>query len=261
MSAVFADPLIRQMNHFTTRIAAVLLTLAGLLVWPVYSQAQSQAAQPTASARADRNLAPGFDRLPRDAVVVLMPVDVELFSLSAGGVLEPKADWTLAAQGHMRKAISEKKTQLGLKGIELDDKAADDFADQVALHAAVAQSIAQHHGIAGAWALPTKAGALDWTFDQAMQPLQARTGARYGLFVWVRDSYASAERKAAMVAFALLGVGISAGIQVGYASLVDLSSGRVVWFNRLLSGTGDLREYAPAKESIESLLKGFPSAR
>lgn len=41
----------------------------------------------------------------------------------------------------------------------------------------------------------------------------------------MRDSYASAEHKAAMVALALFGVGIPGGFQVGYASLVDLRSG------------------------------------
>jgi hypothetical protein len=94
-----------------------------------------------------------------------------------------------------------------------------------------------------------------------MQPLQAKLGARYGLFVWIRDSYASAERKAAMVALALLGVGISGGIQVGYATLVDLETGQVLWFNRLARGSGDLREPASAAETIDSLIRGFPAVR
>jgi hypothetical protein len=131
----------------------------------------------------------------------------------------------------------------------------------VGLHAAVAGSIALHHSVGGVWALPTKAGLLDWSFGDAMQPLRAKTGARYALFVWVRDSYASAERKAAMVALALLGVGLSGGTQIGYASLVDLETGRVVWFNRLMRPTGDLREAAPAKESIDALLSGFPAVQ
>jgi hypothetical protein len=91
-----------------------------------------------------------------------------------------------------------------------------------------------------------------------MRPIAEKSGARYALFVWMRDSYASAERKAAMVAFAILGVGISGGAQVGYASLVDLSDGRVVWYNRLARGSGDLREAESAKESIGALLADFP---
>jgi hypothetical protein len=213
------------------------------------------------AASANKNVAPGFAGPSSADRIVLMPVDVELFSLSAGGVVEPKADWTAAAQTHMKAAIAAKKAELKLPSQELSDSEADEFAEQVGLHAAVARSIALHHSLGGMWALPTKAGALDWSFDDAMQPLRQKSGARYALFVWVRDTYASAERKAAMVALALLGVGISGGVQVGYASLVDLDSGRVVWFNRLVRAQGDLREAAPAKESIDALLSGFPAPR
>ncbi|WP_204315460.1 hypothetical protein, partial [Stenotrophomonas maltophilia] len=70
--------------------------------------------------------------------------------------------------------------------------------------------------------------------------------------------YASAERKLAMVGLALLGVGLTGGMQMGYASLVDLNSGKVLWFNRLARGSGDLREAKEAAESIDVLLTGFP---
>ena len=208
-----------------------------------------------------KNLAPGFASLPADAKVVVMPVDVELFSLSAGGVPEPKADWTASALGFMKTALVNKAGKLGLNSSSMDEATADEFAEQVGLHAAVARSIALHHSAGGAWALPTKEGRLDWTFSDSMRPLQAKTGARYGLFIWVRDSYASAERKAAMVAMALLGVGLTGGAQIGYASLVDLETGNVLWFNRLLRGSGDLREGAPAAETIDALLAGFPAAK
>lgn len=235
-----------------------LVMVIGLVVAAAGTAAQTAASSTPAAG--NRNLAPGFAGLSNADRIVLMPVDVELFSLSAGGVAEPKADWTAAAQSHMKVAIAAKKAQLNLASQELSDAEADELAEQVGLHAAVARSIALHHAQGGAWALPTKAGALDWSFGDAMQPLKQKTGARYALFVWVRDSYASAERKAAMVALALLGVGLGGGVQVGYASLIDLDSGRVVWFNRLLRAQGDLREAGPAKESIDALLSGFPAA-
>ena len=216
------------------------------------------ATQAAAQGSASRNLAPGFTQLARADKVVVMPVDVELFSLSAGGVAEPKADWTAAAHGHMKTALGEKAATLGLAATMMEEAAADEFGELVSLHAAVARSIALHHGLGGSWALPTKAGKLDWSFGDVMQPLAIKTGARYGLFVWVRDSYASAERKATMVALALFGIGITGGAQVGYASLVDLQTGQVVWFNRLARASGDLREAKPAAESMDALLTGFP---
>lgn len=210
------------------------------------------------AADATRNLAPGFTGLPAAAKLVVMPVDVELYSLSAGGVPEPKADWTANAQSHMKAELLKRSKGFGLTAQLMDDKSADEFAEPMALHAAVARSIALHHATGGAWALPTKGGKLDWSFDDAMRDVRARSGADYGLFIWVRDSYASAERKLAMVGLALLGVGITGGIQVGYASLVDLNSGQVLWFNQLARGTGDLREASQAAESIDVLLTGFP---
>lgn len=212
------------------------------------------------AAAQSRNLAPGFTHIARADDILVLPVDVELYSLSAGGVAEPRADWTQTAAGHMKQALQARIDELGLRSRHADEAHAEEFAEQVSLHAAVAQSIAVHHAMGGTMALPTKREQLDWTFGDAMQGLQGRSGARYGLFVWVRDSYASAERKAAMVAMALLGIGLTGGLQVGYASLVDLQTGQVLWFNRLARASGDLREAEPAAESMKALLAGFPAA-
>lgn len=208
-----------------------------------------------------KNIAPGFPGLSKADQVLVMPPDVELFSLGAGGVAEPKADWTASAREHIKTALAQRKKAMGVTSTDASEAMADEFSEQAALHAAVAGSIALHHSVGGIWSLPTKAGALNWSFGDAMTPLAAKTGARYGLFVWVRDSYASAERKAAMVFLAMAGIGITGGIQVGYASLVDLKTGQVIWFNQMARGTGDLREAAPAKESIDALMAGFPSVQ
>ena len=206
-----------------------------------------------------RNLAPGFDSLPKGAKVAIMPTDIELFSISGGGVLEPKADWTEAASRYFKEALVRKKQTLGLSAVELSERDADDTAEINSLHGAIARSIGLHHY--GMLKLPTKDGQLDWSMGESVQPIKKATGADYALFSWVRDSYASAERKAAMIGLALLGVGIGGGMQIGYASLVDLNSGRVVWFNQLVRVTGDLRESDKAAETLDMLLEHFPVAR
>jgi hypothetical protein len=206
-----------------------------------------------------RNLAPGFETLPKGAKVAIMPTDIELFSISGGGVLEPKADWTEAASKYFRDALVQKKQALGLAAVELAEKDADDAAEINSLHGAIARSIGLHHF--GMLKLPTKDGKLDWSMGESVQPIKKVTGADYALFSWVRDSYASAERKAAMIGLALLGVGIGGGMQIGYASLVDLNSGRVVWFNQLVRASGDLREPDKAAETLNVLLDQFPVAK
>lgn len=209
----------------------------------------------------ERNLAPGFSALPKSAKIVVMPLDIELFSISAGGIPEPKADWTDAALKHFRVAFSERREKLGVGIVGLSEKDADELAEVIGLHAAVARAIASHHFGPGFMNLPTKDGKLDWSLGEAVKGIREKTGADYALFGWVRDSYASAERVATMIALAILGVGISGGFQTGYASLVDLKTGQVVWFNRLSRGTGDLREAGPAAETVETLLTQFPAPK
>lgn len=213
-------------------------------------------------AQADsRNLAPGFATLAKGARILVMPPDVELFSISGGGVQEPKADWTEAAHAHVHKALDDKAASLGVKVQALPENDADELAEINALHGAVARSIALHHLGGGTFALPTKNNRLDWSLGAAVRPIRDKSGADYALFIWLRDSYASSERKVAMVAMALLGVGIVGGMQTGYASLVDLRSGQVLWFNRILRGTGDLREAEAAGETVATLLAEFPETK
>lgn len=215
----------------------------------------------SAGAEDAKHLAPGFSGLPPSAKVLITPLDVELYSISAGGVPEPRADWTSAALANMKKELGRLRERYKGETVELDERTADDFGELLALHSAVARAINIHHVTGGAWALPTKGGKLDWTFGDAMKPLQEKTGARYALFVWVRDSYTSGERAAAIALAAVLGVGLGGGFQQGYASLIDLETGRVLWFNRLARASGDLREPAKAAETVDALLAGFPGAK
>lgn len=207
-----------------------------------------------------RHLAPGFTSRPAGSKLLVMPADMELFSISAGGVTEPRADWTEAAQKNVKAALAARRAQLGAEVIDLSEAQLDEFAEIAALHRAVADAIWVHHTQRGL-ELPTKGGKLDWSLGEATRVLKQRTGADYALFTWMRDSYASGERKAAMVAMALLGGFSTGGEQNGYASLVDLDTGRIVWFNELRRMWGDLREPQPAVETVEALLKGFPAMK
>lgn len=237
----------------------VALGVALLLVAQASLLAQTDRPAGAAAAAGSKQLAPGFAHLQADDVLLLMPIDVELFSISAGGVPEPRADWTAKALANLAQAIDERRKAARVGVVELSAQQADDFAEQAGLHAAVAQAIALHQFGDPMWALPTKQGRLDWSFGDAMRPLRDASGARYALFVWVRDSYSSPERVAMTIVIGLAtGVVLGGGVQTGYASLVDLDSGRVVWFNRLARPYGDLRELQPARESVNALLQGFP---
>ena len=206
-----------------------------------------------------RHLAPGFTALPNGATVALMPTDIELFSISAGGVLEPRGDWTEAAARNFRAALLAKHRALGLATREISEQESEAFAELAALHRAVARAIGMHHFSSIVFRLPTKEKQLDWSLGPGVQAIKRATGADYALFSWVRDSYVSDERKAVMVAAAFLGMGFGGGMQVGYASLVDLETGRIVWFGDLFRARGDLREEDRARETLDTLLEEFPA--
>jgi hypothetical protein len=215
------------------------------------------------AAAQSKNLAPGFVSLPKGAKVAIMPTDIELFVISAGGIVEPKADWTETASRYFKDALMNKKEVLGFTTVELSEKQADELDEINALHGAIARAIAMHHF--GDLGLPTKDGKLDWSMGDSVQQIKQATGADYALFSFVRDSYASDERKATMAAITILTFGrtlaLGFGTQSGYASLVDLDTGRVVWFNQLLRGSGDLREPERAAETLDALLREFPVSK
>ncbi|HEX2117356.1 MAG TPA: hypothetical protein VHM01_23370 [Alphaproteobacteria bacterium] len=194
--------------------------------------------------------------------ILLMPLNVELSEMSAAGLLEPKAEWTGAAQKHIVTALRAEKAKRSIQMLEFEEDKApadqrDDLLQLTKLHGAVGQSIMAHQYVEPL-ALPTKQGKFEWSLGPSTRALKDVYGADYALFVFVRDSYASAGRAAVIVLGAILGVGIPGGAQVGFASLVELETGNVVWFNRLARPSGDLRTEAAAQETVQTLIAGLP---
>ena len=206
-----------------------------------------------------------IDKLERDrgeASILLLPTDIELSELTAGGTTEPNALWTENAEQHvaeqMRLFLKEQAIQF--KDVTAQAKLSvlpDEEQELIKLHGLVGASILQHQ-YSPALGLPHKNGAFDWTLGSDVRMLGSRYDSDYGLFVYVRDSYTSAGRAAVILVGALLGVGVQGGVQIGYASLVDLNTGEIVWFNRLARGTGDLRSPDTARETVSMLLDTLP---
>jgi hypothetical protein len=200
--------------------------------------------------------------LPENARVLLMPLDVQLFELTAGGLQEPKADWTAAAENHVHTALEKflaqkKDTVLRYEPLQDNPEKSRMNQQMMKLHETVGNSIMIHTYFAG-FNLPTKKEQLDWSLGEGVQRINERYDANAALFIFIRDSYASPGRKAAMVLGALAGISITGGFQTGFASLVDLQTGNILWFGRLFRQTGDLRTPEPAYEAVSQLLFGIP---
>jgi len=188
--------------------------------------------------------------------VVLVNRDVELGELTTGGLFELRADWTQAAQKVIEDGIRAHFTTSNTELVTASD--ATPHTIQLAnLHDRVGEAILLHLYGGGA-KLPNKANALDWTLGPGTNEMRDRYGADYALFVYIHDSYSTAGRRALQVAGAVFGVVASGGEQLGFASLVDLRTGNIVWFNFLDSDSGDLRDSSSATASLNRLLRGIP---
>jgi hypothetical protein len=194
-----------------------------------------------------------------------MPVDIELSTLTAGGVHRPEAEWTTHAKAHVESAVRDIMASIELECLSFGEWDESGFTDEaiekkeqwIRLHETVARAILLHR-YAGAHRLPGKAGRLDWSLGPAGGILKEASGADYALFLFWRDSYATHGRLAEGIILAPLGAGLPMGVQAGYASMVELETGNVIWFNRLIRRAGDLRTRDAARSSTELLLSGFP---
>ncbi len=195
--------------------------------------------------------------------ILLMEPDVELSLLTAGGLQEPNAFWTASAKSYVTEIATQYFQELGHSVTLYKDGAngltAQTGRDLINLHEAVGKSIFQYQ-YPGIFQLPTMQNdKFDWQSGRTTQALQNAYGADLGLFVYLRDSYSSGSRVAAQVLMAaLFGAHIPGGQQVGFVSLVDLKTGDIVWYNRLFSGSGDLRTFGAAVNSTNSLLVDIP---
>ena len=67
------------------------------------------------------------------------------------------------------------------------------------------------------------------------------------------------------MAFAILaaaaGVGVGMGSESGFASLVDLDTGDIVWFNMVVAGSGELRDVEGARKTVAKLLDTMPRSQ
>ncbi len=197
--------------------------------------------------------------------LLVMRPDVSVGSVTTGGLTEARADWTAAARTNLLAALRAQQAGRGGNLLVLDRRdslpgvSAESIAELERLHGAVGNSIARHKYLGDD--LPTKRRkGLDWTLGADAVALGQRTGMDYALFMHAEDSFASTGR----VAMQVLGVAgclvgfcapnIGGGSQFAYASLVNLRTGEVVWFNVLQSKIGDIRTPAGAAEMVERLV-------
>ena len=202
--------------------------------------------------------------------LIVMRPDIAVSVLTAGGGLEPREDWTNTARDNVLASL--RKQQAARGG---DTRVAQSWAEAGGtedsaielnrLHEVVGNAILVHKYMPYAQ-LPTKKNRFDWTLGELATTYGTASGHDYALFVFARDSFSSGGR-AALQAVGFLGclVGVcvmpAGGTQVAFASLVDLKSGNVVWFNFLASSVGDIRDPKGADTMVTKLLDTMKPAQ
>ena len=198
-------------------------------------------------------------RPPSGTRILMVKPDIELSMLMVTGLEEAKADWSKQGQDNVSAAIRADLTGRGLKVTDLDPTSAEDpkTIQLLKLHEAVGKSImALNYGLIQ---LPTKTGRFDWTLGQGASALTNTYNADYALFTNGRGNYSSDGRKVAMVAMALLGQTLPTGSQRVFTSLVDLRTGKIVWFNMAMAGAdSDMRDGDGARRLTSAVLKDAP---
>src|SRR3954452_3727573 len=204
-------------------------------------------------------------------LLVLRP-DVTVGSPTTGGMVEPRAEWTEQARANIVAALRAQQAARGGNVTIVEHRNAipgvppQELADVERLNFVVDEAIVEHKYLGDY--LPTKRGrGLDWTLGADAVRLGQKSSYDYALFLHAEDQVASTGR----VALGVLGLAgcivgfcapnIGGAEQLDYASLVDLKTGEVVWFNVVDAASqvpgikfGDLRTPEGAAQMVERLL-------
>ena len=202
-----------------------------------------------------------IDRLEtvgEQAKILVMTPDVKYYLLTAGGVPQPHAEWTEAARTNFASALLDfiEENDIEIVALPAQEELTDLEFSYQKLYSAVGSTVLSHHF--GEIKLPTKKNVFDWSLGPGVSAIGEKYAADYALFSYYRDYQASGGRVALSFFAALMGVGVVTGGEVGFASLIDLRSGDIVWFNRVTSGVGELREEESARAAVDNLFKNLP---
>ena len=223
--------------------------LAVLLVTPASAQEKSGRKE-------------GFVLSEKSAKILFVRPTIKVGAQSTGGMFEPNADWTAQAKENLTAALSAAQEKLGNEVVVAEEPvgtAADMLADYRALFSVLADSVIQYQFFPGN-RLPTKKrkGSFEWTVGPDVAAIAKETGADYALFIYTEDQFGSTGRKVLQLFAAMAYVTVKSGEHKGFAGLVDLRNGDLVWLNADLAMGGDVRTPEGAQKRVAQLLKDFP---
>jgi len=200
--------------------------------------------------------------------VVLLPVDVNVKEMSAGGVPEEVPEWSRKAEENIRSAMLVSRGSAGaccvtrvVDSSSLTPAERESLEEHLALFSTVAAN-AMWVDLPGNSAWRFKSEHFDYTLGSGLSFLKSKYGVDAGLIILGEDVVSTGGRKAMAVFGATVGVGVPMGHSILVGGLVDFETGDLLWLNRTVSyGAADLREPASCLDLARKLLENYPGMR
>lgn len=191
--------------------------------------------------------------------VVVLPVDVIIKEVTAGGVSEEVPDWSRQGSANVRDALNkyfraEKKKRIQLIEMpKLADRDLENVKQHLALYRRVAGAVYDKTYSQMPWA--HKIQRFDYTLGNGLKGLAERTGADSAIIVVGQDEVSTAGRKIA--AFFLDSVAYGHSFLSG--AIVNLNTGDILWFNYAFQyKSADLRKPEDALTLVERTFDQYP---
>ena len=194
--------------------------------------------------------------------VVVLPVNIEVLEVTAGGVKEEVPAWSAEASKNVLQslsaAIKKDPTLKEVRAPRFSKKSSAVVDEHMALYKLVvntASSVGWQH----------KIRRFDYGIGPGLTSLRRQTGADAAVMVYGRDHVSTAGRKAKAVAgnIPILNIFTGPPPKLGHSyihiGVVDLKTGDLLWMNsEYREGASNLRDYDDANEIIAEIFEWYP---
>lgn len=207
---------------------------------------------------------PALATLPpaeRPKKILLLPPQMFVAELSAGGVIQKQDDWTKEANENLLAAAETHFRENGrfvpMRMPLLENEDAEKVESHIGLYDRVSYAIYIYgRGLDSGW--QHKKTEWDYTLGNGLAFLREKTGADTALIFTGADIISTSGRKAAFAVGLMLGIAIPIGQSFISVGLADLKTGEIRWMSYDQSMTLDSRDPAAVQELVRDFFISYP---